>query len=119
MNNGEDNSMVLPGFESFIDNEDTIEDFGEGPPRNIKFYFDPSQLPDAAGKQSTDKSQSYLIYVVFPTREQLMRGITALTAGERTSFTAIMKESHIDASNPGKRGVPLLEVWEDKLLEKG
>jgi len=119
-NNNEDDMTILPGFESIVGNDnDVAENFGEGAPRNIKFHFDASLLPDAAKAQSTDKSQAYLIYVVFPSREQLVRGIIALTGGERTSFTPSMKESHIDASNPGKRGVPLLEVWEDKLMEKG
>jgi hypothetical protein len=109
-------TQVLPGFGEFFPDEDEPEPTSWDGMPGIRRYFDATKLPDVAGDQPQVRD-AYILFVMAPTKEDLIRVAKALTMGERKTFQENLKNVTIDAFSPGRRGEPLIEVWE-KLLAK-
>jgi hypothetical protein len=105
---------MLPGMETFIKEEET-EFFLDGV-KNMT-YFDAAQLPDTPRYQaSAEGATTYTLYLVFPTRDELIRAITALTKGKRKGLAAGAKLGTLNGVAEMPDGSTLLEMWEEALL---
>lgn len=103
----------LPGMAEFMATPEE-QWFWEGV-KNERF-FDSTQLPDAPGKQ-TNIVQTHAIYLLFPSREELIRGFTALTQGTRKGLAGKTKIVSINAVATIPNGeLSFLEMWEALLL---
>lgn len=112
--------MIIPGmekmFEEITENiSNAKNEFFEGKPRGQENrYFDASLLPDAPGYQdSADGANIYVVYVLFPTKNEFDRGIQALTFGARKLANDKTKFVTLDSVHPGKENKSYLQRWEE------
>ena len=80
-------------------------------------YFDAAGLPDSPRYQTNaEGAVTYVLYIVMPTREDLVRAITALTKGTRKGLAAGAKIGTLNGVAEMKDGLTLLEAWERDML---
>lgn len=115
MANKNNNSKVaLPGMETFLEAEEE-EYFLDGVKNTT--YFDAALLPDSPGYQpNASGATTYTLFIVFPTREDLIRAITALTKRGRKGLAAGAKIGTLNGIATMKDGLTLLEAWERDML---
>lgn len=105
---------LIPGMETFMA-ETEEEYFFEG--EKISTYFDAASLPDAPVRQtSAHGATTYTLYLVFPSREEMIRAITALTKRGRKGLAAGAKIGTLNGIAVMKDGLTLLESWERDML---
>jgi len=105
--------VMLPGLMDFVE-KDENEWFWEGEKK--EHYFDASDLPDSPSRQMTaEGSQTYVMYVIFPTQEELTRAITAFTKGKRKSLAPGSKTASLNGVHRLENEQTMLEMWEDAL----
>lgn len=105
---------MLPGMETFLEEEET-EYFLDGV-KNVT-YFDAVGLPDSPKYQpNAEGATTYTLFIVMPTREDLVRAITALTKGGRKGLAAGAKIGTLNGIAVMKDGLTLLEAWERDML---
>lgn len=108
----EDDGM-LPGMSAFIQTVDE-EWFFEG--RKNERFFDSANLPDAPGRQNS-VVETHAIYLLFPDRETMKRGMAALTQNRRKALAGKTKIVSINAiAQLPDDEYTLLEIWEMLLL---
>jgi hypothetical protein len=108
------NNGLLPGMEEFL--ESTEEEFFFEGVKDVT-YFDAAQLPDMPRYQpSAEGATTYTLFVVFPSREEMIRAITALTRRERKGLAAGAKLGTLNGVAIMKDGLSLLEAWERDML---
>lgn len=104
---------VLPGMGDFMQEKEE-QWFWEG--QKNERYFDSTQLPDAPGTQNS-VVQTHAVYLLFPDRETMLRGMAALTQGRRKGLAGKTKIVSINsvAVLPDEN-MTFLELWEMLLL---
>lgn len=108
------NNSILPGMETFLAPEEE-EYFLDGVKNTT--YFDAASLPDAPRYQpNADGATTYTLYIVFPSREEIIRAITALTKRGRKGLAAGAKIGTLNGIAVMKDGLTLLEAWERDML---
>lgn len=115
------NEDLMPGMEEFFGGaeESELADFQEGPPKAGADYFDAALLPDAPGYQpNAQNTQVYTLYVLFQSREDLQRGILALSGGQRKGLSAVARLATVSAAKQLPTGQTYLELWEQQMLGK-
>lgn len=113
MSNRNKGSVVLPGLSEYIKKTDD-EWFWEDE-KKVN-YFDATELPDSPNRQMTaEGSQTYVMYVIFPTLEELTRAITAFTKGKRKSLAPGSKTASLNGIHRLENDQTLLEMWEEAL----
>jgi len=104
---------MIPGMESFVEKEE--EYFLEG--KKVSSYFDSTSLPDGPNYQeNAEGSVTYTLYIVFPSREEMIRAITALTKRGRKGLAAGARIGTLNGIAEMKDGLTLLEAWERDML---
>jgi hypothetical protein len=112
-NNNKNSSNVIPGMETFLEEEE--EYFFEGVKNSS--YFDAAGLPDSPHYQANASgATTYTMFIVFPSREELVRAITALTSKGRKGLAAGAKIGTLNGIARTKEGITLLEMWEREIL---
>jgi len=102
----------LPGMGEFMQQE---EEWMWENQKNERF-FDSTNLPDAPGKQDS-VTVTHAMYLLFPSRAELIRGFTALTQGARKGLAGKTKIVSINAMADVPDGsMTFLELWEMMLL---
>ena len=105
---------LLPGMEEFLKPEEE-EFFFDGEKKVT--YFDAASLPDSPHYQpNAEGATTYVLYVIFPSREDLVRAITALTNGQRKGLAAGAKIGSLNGIADTKEGITFLEMWEEAIL---
>ncbi len=104
--------FVMPGFESLLENKEDF--FKEGAP--TKDYFDATELPDAPQYQTNAIGSGgvFILHLIFPKQEDMIRGIVALTKGKRKSLPKSSRLATINsmAVMPDSEKT-FLEFWEE------
>jgi hypothetical protein len=101
-------------METFMENVEE-EYFFEG--EKLTSYFDATTLPDAPKRQlNAEGNTTYTMFLVFPSKEELVRAIFALTVGTRKSLAAGAKLATVNGAAILKDGLTLLEHWEQELV---
>ena len=109
-------SVMLPGLSDYVKKQEE-EWFWEDEKKTS--YFDATDLPDSPKRQMTAAgSQTYVMYVIFPSLEELTRGITAFTYGKRKSLAPGSKTASLNGVHRLEDGNTLLETWEASLSGK-
>jgi hypothetical protein len=115
-------NMVLPGMEEFLGSKAEEKlDGHDGKPRSDVSYFDAASLPDAPGRQAVAHgAQTYIMYVVFPSFEEMRHGLEVLSGGNRKTIAKQATMSTINSTSIHKiSGDTLIEFWEKNLTEAG
>lgn len=116
-NNKKQGSTMLPGLEGFIKQKEE-EWFWDG--QKNEHYFDAMDLPDIPARQmNAQGAQTYVMYVIFPSFDELVRAIHAFTHGKRKGLAPGSKTASINgAHKPDGGEQTFLELWEQALLPK-
>ena len=108
---------IIPGMEGFVNEEKKDVTDHDGKPRSDITYFDATQLPDSPVRQKVAHgAQTYIMYIVFPSFEDMQHGLEILSGGNRktvakqATMTTISSRSIHKASNQ-----MLIEWWEQSL----
>lgn len=108
------NKSVLPGMETFLA-EAEEEYFLDGVKNTT--YFDAATLPDSPNRSlNANGSTTYTLFIVFPSREEMIRAITALTRRGRKGLAAGAKIGTLNGIAIAREGMTLLELWEKYML---
>jgi len=108
------NNSMLPGMETFV-TEAEEEYFLDGVKNTT--YFDAALLPDGPRYQpNAEGAVTHTLYIVFPSREELIRAITALTKRGRKGLAAGARIGTLNGIAKMKSGLSLLEQWEKDML---
>lgn len=114
--NNKQGSTMLPGLEGFVAKKE--EDwFWDG--HKNEHYFDAMDLPDIPSRQmNAQGSQTYVLYVIFPEYEDLVRAVTAFTQGKRKSLAPGSKTASLNGIHKPDPDSDLqfIEIWEQALL---
>lgn len=114
MSKSNKNKSVLPGMEAFLA-EAEEEYFLDGVKNTT--YFDAASLPDSPNRSlNANGSTTYTLFIVFPSREEMIRAITALTKRGRKGLAAGAKIGTLNSIAMMKDGLTLLEAWERDML---
>lgn len=116
MVNNNKGSVILPGMQGFIKKKE--EDWFWDGEKNER-YFDATDLPDAPARQINAKgAQTYVLYVIFPEYDDLVRAVTAFTQGRRKSLAVGSKTASLNGIHKPDPDSDLmfLELWEQALL---
>lgn len=104
---------IIPGMEDYFKEEEE-EFFWDGVKKES--YFDAANLADTPNYQANaEGAETFILYVVFPSREELVRAILALTAKGRKGLAAGAKIGTLNGAAV-RDGMTLLEMWEKKIL---
>lgn len=107
-------AMSLPGMENYL--VEAEEEYFLDGVKNVT-YFDAALLPDGPKYQpNAEGATTYTLFVVFPSREELVRAITALTKRGRKGLAAGAKIGTLNGIAVMKDGLSLLEAWERDML---
>jgi len=113
-NNKKATTGMLPGMEMFVE-ETEDKFFWEGEKKAS--YFDAANLVDSPTYQpNAQGATTYVLYVIFPDREGLVRAITALTKRARRGLAAGAKIGSLNGIAETKEGITFLEMWERDML---
>lgn len=117
MSNGKNGSVLIPGMETFVQPEKEEEFFWDGEKKAT--YFDAAQLPDTpAYQKNANNATTYLLYIIFPDYDLLVRAITALTSGKRKSLAPGSRTGSLNGVYKDADGKMFLEIWEEKMMGK-
>ena len=109
--------MSLPGMSDYIGDGNDEEYFFEGEVN--KKFFDATLLPDAPERQmNADGSQTYLLYLIFPTLEDLETAVQTFTDGERAKLLAKTKLASINGIALNREGERWLDIWVERMSRK-
>lgn len=120
-NNGNKGSgqSVIPGMEEFVKGPDE-EFFFSGEKKET--YFDAASLPDSPGRQNNAHGHTtYVMYVLFPSQEEMLEALSIFTNGYRKSLKAGDKIGSLNAvaklpKDP--EGRTFLEYWREEYAGK-
>jgi hypothetical protein len=108
------NKVTLPGMETFL--QEAEEEYFLDGVKNVT-YFDAATLPDSPRYQANaNGATTYTLFIVFPSREEMIRAITALTKRGRKGLAAGAKIGTLNGIAVMKDGLTLLEAWERDML---
>lgn len=109
---------IFLGMEEFLEEEDD-ETIHEGIPRYNTRYFDATSLPDAPERQKVAHgNQSYTMYIVYPSYEDMCKGLEILTLGQRKNVVKGSTACTISSTAVSKiTGKTMVKTWEDKLFQ--
>lgn len=106
--------QVIPGMENLVTPESEPDYFNDG--TFDKRFFDAGELLDTpAYQKNASGSTTYVLYLLFPTHEDLIRAIKAFTLGERKSLSKKSRLASINAMAKNDAGSQWLETWENAL----
>lgn len=109
--------LRLPGSEEFFKEDEPASVDHDGKPRSNTVYFDAAQLPDAPTRQKVAHgAQTYIMYIVFPSFEEMRYGMEVLSGGNRKSIAKQATMTTISSLSIHKgTGLTLIDWWK-KLL---
>lgn len=108
------NNNMLPGMEDYF--KDAEEEYFFDGVKNVT-YFDAANLPDSPARQeNAHGATTYTMFVVFPSREEMLRAIWALTKKGRKGLASGAKLATLNGVAVMKDGLTLLEMWERDIL---
>lgn len=118
-NGGNKDQPVIPGMEQFIKTPDE-EFFFSGEKKET--FFDSTSLPDSPGRQENAHGHTtYVMYVLFPSQEELLEALSIFTNGYRKTLKAGDKIGSLNAvarmpKDPDGR--TFLEFWREEYTGK-
>lgn len=110
---------IIPGLEDYMKEEEE-EFFFSGEKKET--YFDSTDLPDAPGRQNNAHGHTtFVMYVLFPTQEEMLEALNIFTAGVRKTLKAGDKIGSLNAvaripKDP--EGRSFLEYWREEFAGK-